>query len=237
VKEYDAETLKKMDGKQGRGIHIAYGGKVIDVSNSPLWKGGLHMNRHQAGNDLTRDLQAAPHGPEVIDRYPQVGVLKPDAPLQRSMPAMVARLLSRFPVLKRHPHPMLVHFPIVFPISAVFFTLIFLATGIGSFEITALHCMGGGILFAPLGMATGWFTWWLNYCKRPLRAVSIKIRFSFLLLFLLTAALLWRVAVPEILAAGGIGSLLYLLLILSLVPVVTVIGWFGASLTFPIERG
>jgi uncharacterized membrane protein len=132
---------------------------------------------------------------------------------------------------------MLVHFPIVFPISAVFFTLIFLVTGIGSFEITALHCMGGGILFAPLGMATGWFTWWLNYCKRPLRAVSIKIRFSFLLLFLLTAALLWRVAVPEILAAGGIGSLLYLLLILSLVPVVTVIGWFGASLTFPIERG
>jgi predicted heme/steroid binding protein/uncharacterized membrane protein len=237
MKEYDKETLKKSDGKQGQGIRIAYGGKVIDVSNSPLWQGGLHMNRHMAGNDLTRDLQAAPHGSEVIARYPQVGVFKTDTPMQRPMPVIIARLLSRFPILKRHPHPMLVHFPIAFPISAVLFTLIFLATGIRSFEITALHCMGGGILFAPMGMATGWFTWWLNYFKKPLRAVSIKIKFSFLLLFILTAALLWRVAMPEILALWGTWSLLYLLLICSLVPVVTVIGWFGASLTFPIEHG
>jgi len=237
MKEYDRETLKQSDGKQGRGTYIAHGCKVIDVSNSPLWKGGLHMNRHQAGHDLTRDLQSAPHGTEVLDRYPQVGMLKADEPVQRPMPPILARLLSRFPVLKRHPHPMMVHFPIAFPVSAVFFTLIFLATGIRSFEITALHCVGGGILFVPVGMATGWFTWWLNYCKKPLRAVLIKIRFSFLLLFMLTATLLWRVVMPDILAVWGTWSLLYLLLTLSLVPVVTVIGWCGASLTFPLDRG
>ena len=86
MKEYDRETLKQSDGKQGQETYIAHGGRVIDVSNSPLWKGGLHMNRHQAGNDLTRDLQSAPHGTEVLDRYPQVGVLQADGPAQRPMP-------------------------------------------------------------------------------------------------------------------------------------------------------
>lgn len=236
MKEYDRKTLQQSDGKQGQGTYIAHGGRVIDVSNSPLWHGGLHMNRHQAGRDLTRDIQAAPHGLEVLDRYPQVGVLAVDQPAQRPMTPLLARLLARFPVLKRHPHPMMVHFPIAFPVSAVFFTLIFLATGARSFEVTALHCVGGGILFVPVGMATGWFTWWLNYCKKPLRAVSIKIRCSFLLFFMLAGALLWRMIMPDILVSRGPLSLLYLLLILSLVPIVTVIGWFGASLTFPLER-
>jgi hypothetical protein len=30
--------------------------------------------------------------------------------------------------------------------------------------------------------------------------------------------------------------MIYLALVLSLVPIVTVIGWFGATMTFPIER-
>lgn len=236
MKEYDKETLRKSDGSHGQETHVAYMGRVIDVSTSPLWKGGLHMGRHRAGNDLTTDFQAAPHGPEVFDRYPQVGVLTAEASAQRPMPAILARLLRRLPILKRHPHPMLVHFPIVFPISAALFTLLFLASGIRSFDITALHCMGGGILFAPVGMATGWFTWWLNYYKKPLRAVSIKITFSFLLLAMLVLAFLVRAAVPDILASRGAGSLLYLLLVITLVPVVAVIGWFGASLTFPVEK-
>jgi hypothetical protein len=30
--------------------------------------------------------------------------------------------------------------------------------------------------------------------------------------------------------------MIYLLLILSLIPIITVIGWFGATMTFPIEE-
>jgi hypothetical protein len=30
--------------------------------------------------------------------------------------------------------------------------------------------------------------------------------------------------------------MLYLLLVFSLVPIVTIIGWFGATMTFPIEK-
>ena len=31
-------------------------------------------------------------------------------------------------------------------------------------------------------------------------------------------------------------SLIYLLLVLALIPIITVIGWFGASMTFPVEK-
>ena len=41
---------------------------------------------------------------------------------------------------------------------------------------------------------------------------------------------------PEILHAFTLASLIYVLLLCSLVPLVSVIGWFGASLTFPLEK-
>jgi len=68
-------------------LYIAHGGKVIDVTASKLWKGGLHMKRHHAGKDLTTDIQAAPHKLEVLDRYPQVGVLKQRAASERNIPS------------------------------------------------------------------------------------------------------------------------------------------------------
>jgi predicted heme/steroid binding protein/uncharacterized membrane protein len=236
MKEFDVETLAKSDGSEGSTIWIAYQGKVIDVTKSALWKDGLHMNRHKAGNDLTNDFQAAPHGTEVLERYPQIGVLKAKEVLQIPMPTIVAKALNYFPILRRHPHPMVVHFPIVFSISTTLFTLLFLATQVRSFEITALHCMGGGILFTPVGIITGWFTWWLNYLKKPLKSVTIKIQFSFLLLAALVVSFIWRIAMPDILNPIKGVSFVYLLLILSLIPLVTVIGWFGASLTFPVEK-
>ena len=76
MKEIDLEELEQSDGKDGKPIYVAYQGKVYDVSGSKLWKTGRHMNRHQAGRDLTTDIQAAPHTPEVLERYPQVGVLR-----------------------------------------------------------------------------------------------------------------------------------------------------------------
>jgi len=182
MKEFDVETLAKSDGSEESTIYIAYKGKVIDVTKSALWKNGLHMNRHKAGNDLTNDFQAAPHGTEVLERYPQIGILKAKEVSQRPMPTIVAKALNHFPILRRHPHPMVVHFPIVFSISTTVFTLLFLATQVRAFEITALHCMGGGILFTPVGMVTGWFTWWLNYFKKPLKASARSKGFIFWLI-------------------------------------------------------
>jgi predicted heme/steroid binding protein/uncharacterized membrane protein len=236
MKEFDQDSLKEFNGKDGKPVYIAHQGRVIDVTASKFWKTGQHMKRHLAGTDLTSDIEAAPHGLEVLDRYPQVGGLKKKEEGAGPMPQWLAGLLDRFPFLRRHPHPMVVHFPIVFSFSSVLFTILYLITGYVPFENTSVHCLGAGILFAPVAILTGYFTWWLNYLAKPMRPVRIKIGFSVLLLGFSTLAFVYRVLNPEILASFSGGSLLYLLLVLSLVPIVTVIGWFGATLTFPVEK-
>lgn len=237
MKEINEEELAKNDGINGSPCYIAHQGKVFDVSASKQWKGGVHMQRHHAGRDLTPDIQAAPHDRDVLDRYPQVAILRTEAGEERALPAMLVRLLKRFPFLKRHPHPMTVHFPIVFMISAALFNLLYLLSGMRSFELTALHCLGAGLLFTPVAMATGYFTWWLNYLARPMRPVTIKIILSLVLLAEGIVVFIWRVAVPDILVSLRFPGILYLALLFSFIPLVSIIGWFGASLTFPLEKG
>jgi predicted heme/steroid binding protein/uncharacterized membrane protein len=236
MKEIDPKELSKFNGEDGKPLYIAHQGKVFDVSKSKLWEGGVHMNRHHAGNNLTTDIQAAPHGPEVLERYPQVAGLKKQGVAERQMPAIVSRLLKQFPMLRRHPHPMTVHFPIVFMFVTTMFTLLYLVTGIQAFELTALYCLGAGLIFTPVATATGYYAWWLNYLSKPLRPVIIKKRVAVVLLLVEIIAFAWRIAVTDILTPFRLASSIYLILILSLFPLAAVLGWFGASMTFPVEK-
>jgi predicted heme/steroid binding protein/uncharacterized membrane protein len=235
MKEMDLEELEQFNGKDGKPVYLAHRDRIIDVSASRLWRTGVHMNRHPAGHDLTTDIQAAPHGLEVLDRYPQVGVLKKNPP-ERKLPAGLAALLKRFPMLRRHPHPMTIHFPIVFLFAAPLFTLLFFLTGIKSFETTAWHCLGAGLFFIPVAIGTGYYTWWLNYRSRPIRPVRIKQRVSVVLFGTAIFAMIWRTVNPDLLQTPGIARIIYLIFLFSLLPQVSVMGWFGAQLTFPVEK-
>jgi predicted heme/steroid binding protein len=73
--EFTQEDLAGFDGKDGRPAYVAYQGKVYDVSDSPAWEDGEHGGEHFAGNDLTEDLDYAPHFPDELDRFPVVGTL------------------------------------------------------------------------------------------------------------------------------------------------------------------
>lgn len=236
MKEFDSKSLAQFDGKEERPAYIAHKGRVFDVSGSKIWKNGLHMKRHMAGHDLTADIEAAPHGPDVLDRHPQVGTLTMKVAEDGPMPKPIEALLERFPSLRRHPHPAVVHFPIVFAISPALFYILYVITAVSAFETTAFHCLGAGLLFSIPGILTGIFTWWLNYQARPLRPVRIKILFSGLLVAFFLAAFLLRLLVPTIVTSFTGGSVVYILLMLGLIPIAAVIGWFGASLTFPLER-
>jgi predicted heme/steroid binding protein/uncharacterized membrane protein len=235
MQEFDAAELQKYDGNEGRPIYVAYKSKVYDVSNSKLWRNGLHMKRHQAGQDLTADIQGAPHEPHVLERYPQVGVLKKEA-VELQIPRALDRLLKKVPMLRRHPHPMTVHFPIVFAFSTTIFNILYLISDIKSLEITALHCLGAGILFTVVAIATGLYTWWLNYLAKPMTAAKVKIPLSLTLLVAQIIAFIWRMSVPQVMDSVRGVNFIYLLLVLSLFPMVVVIGWFGAHLTFPVEK-
>jgi hypothetical protein len=50
------------------------------------------------------------------------------------------------------------------------------------------------------------------------------------------AAFIWRIVSPEVLLSFGGGSLGYLILIFSLPVLVSIIGWYGAKMTFPVEE-
>ena len=74
TKEYTLKELAEYNGKNGK-TYVAYQGKVYDVSNSYPWKGGIHKG-HNAGKDLTEEMNKAPHRPEIIKSFPVVGTLK-----------------------------------------------------------------------------------------------------------------------------------------------------------------
>ena len=74
MRTFTKEELKKYDGSDGV-AYVAYGGKVYDVSQSFHWKRGIHQVIHHAGCDLTKALTQAPHGPNMLDKFPIVGKL------------------------------------------------------------------------------------------------------------------------------------------------------------------
>jgi predicted heme/steroid binding protein/uncharacterized membrane protein len=238
-KEFTLEDIKACDGSGGQPVYIVYQGRVIDVTKSPLWHTGHHMGAHKAGHDLTSELAAAPHGPEVLDRYPEVGQMRPgevERPVRQDLPPFLTRLFHAVPLAKRHPHPMVVHFPIVFMMSAAGFTLLALLTGQRSFELTGWYCLWGGVLFSVPAIATGLVTWWINYHARWLRQVTIKMILSPLMLLLGTATLVWRCLDPEVLVFWRPLSYLYLGCLLALASLAGAIGWFGGTLSFPLEN-
>jgi len=76
MKTLSKEELAKNNGKTGAAAIIAYKGKVYDVTKSSRWEDGEHENMHNAGKDLTDDLESmAPHGTDVIERFPVIGTL------------------------------------------------------------------------------------------------------------------------------------------------------------------
>lgn len=78
MKSFSKEELARYNGKNGAPAYIAYKGKVYDVSASFIWRNGRHQVVHNAGEDLTDGLEQAPHGVEMLERLPVIGILRED---------------------------------------------------------------------------------------------------------------------------------------------------------------
>ncbi len=74
-KKVTHQELETNDGKNGKPAYIAYQGKVYDVSDSSFWMEGEHMGMHNAGKDLTEELDMAPHRDENFGKVKYVGEL------------------------------------------------------------------------------------------------------------------------------------------------------------------
>ncbi len=240
---YTPEELQKCNGENGNPVYIAYQGRVYDVSESKLWRKGTHVKRHSAGYDLTGHLVDSPHGEEVFERYPHVGFVELEEKTELTpeeeyehLPGFVARFIARHPFFERHPHPMTVHFPIVFMIAAPVFALLYLITDVRGFEITTFYMLGGAALFSLAAIATGYITWWINYMARALNPVIWKIVLSSIGFLISAGAFIWRLIDSSVLENLLGFNVIYLILVLTLFPLVSVIGWIGATLTFPLPE-
>jgi predicted heme/steroid binding protein len=76
LKPFTLEELQRFDGTGGNPIYIAYKGGVYDLSASPLFQGEKRMRCHMAGKDLTKDMDIAPHGEDLILKFPLVGKIE-----------------------------------------------------------------------------------------------------------------------------------------------------------------
>lgn len=236
MKTFTVEQLAACNGQDGKPAYVAYQGIVYDISQSKLWAQGQHMRRHKAGCDLTTDIQAAPHQSDVLQRYPQVGRLEQMQASQRPIPGWLTWLLQANPFLRRHPHPMTVHFPIAFMLASPVCMILYLLTGHPPLETTAFHCLGGGVISLSVAIITGFFTWWYNYQAKATLATNIKIPASFFTLGLAFCLFIWRANSHQLLTAPEGPNMIYLGLSLGFIPLIGVIGWFGATLTFPLEK-
>ena len=78
MRKISRKDLARCDGKEGRPAYIAYQGVIYDVTDCFLWKGGRHQAMHEAGTDLTVELNEAPHGADLLERASIVGSIDDD---------------------------------------------------------------------------------------------------------------------------------------------------------------
>ncbi len=221
------EELRKCDGQDGRPGHVARNGVIYE-----------QMNLHLSGADLPEDIKKAPHTLDVLEQHPQVGqpAVAPPSRSTNTQGPKIPAIVQRIPFLRRHPHPMTVHFPIVFSISASCFTLLYLIFGWKGFDHAALCALGGNVLFTPVAMVTGFFTWRFNYGSSVTKETVMKVSLPPVLLGVTLWALAWRLETPDILDRAPGDNWLYLLLVMLLFPLAGCIGWFGINLTFPPHK-
>jgi predicted heme/steroid binding protein/uncharacterized membrane protein len=230
IKEFTPEELLSFNGKDGKPVYIAFQEKVYDISKSPLWSKGLHMNRHPSGKDLAGEISAAPHGTEVLERYPQVGVLKREAPEElKHLPPRLQGFLQKFPMFRRHPHPMVVHFPIALLMASSLFVILYLFFKNPSFERASFYLLVLGAIASPFAMATGLLTWWVNYRLKLTLFIKRKIQFSILLLIFEIMLILWQSS------SSPISNPIYSTMVVLLTPIVSILGYYGGQMTFPTE--
>ncbi len=221
--------LKSYDGKEGRPAYVVYNGKVYDVSKSELWKGGVHMGRHKAGEDLTDFISMAPHETEVFDRVENVGTLegeKVDASIERL--AVLRNLYQKF-----HPHPILIHFPIGLFVFGAFMQLIFLLSENRSFEFAAFYAITFGALGVFPAVAAGIFSWWINYDRTFTTIFKNKLAGSIILIMSVLFLVPLRFIVPDIALRLDTMSYIYNALIFVNVPVTLFIAYNGGKITWP----
>jgi predicted heme/steroid binding protein/uncharacterized membrane protein/ActR/RegA family two-component response regulator len=214
--------LSEFNGKNGRSAYIAFKENVYDVTNSKLWKEGSHSGKHFAGTDLTESIKNAPHNEKVFMKFLIVGKLSKEKSFAHKLVLKMEEL---------HLHPMVVHFPIANVINISLFAFVYMFTGIISFEKASYYLLILGFLSSPIAGLSGIFSWKITYEGRKTNVFSRKIIFTAIFMVIITSCLIWRILDPEVLATTD-PSYIYLALLLSMIPIVSILGHDGGKIIY-----
>lgn len=235
MKHFTIDQLKDCEGKNGQQVLVAVNGKVYDVSSSRKWAGGFHMNRHRAWADLSNDIKAAPHGLDVLERFSLIGTItETELDKQNSFRGAVDSWLKRHPFFRRHPHPAIVHFPIGLILAAPFFEAVAYVFGSKCTAWAGFCCLALGVAAVPLALASGYFTWWINYGLNDSPLIHKKRFLAWATLVLGLAVVLVRIwSMPDSIGLVSGQALGYFAGLIVLAIITACIGYLGGKLTFP----
>jgi predicted heme/steroid binding protein/uncharacterized membrane protein len=234
-REFTLKELARHDGEQKESIYIAFEGEVYDLTDSPLWKNGLHLNQHHAGTDLTDQLAVAPHWGEVFTgkRVRRVGSIAREEQY-KPLPAYLKTLFRAAPMLRRHLHPITAHFPTAYLLTAALFSAAHLARpglfGL-DFELAGLAMVVLATAATVAAVGSGFLTLWVNYKMKIPRLVKRKIAFTAAMAALEVFALALRAAGPlsDWRGAAYHGS------VFLMAAMVVVVGYLGGQMVFPTK--
>ncbi|MEW6203261.1 MAG: DUF2231 domain-containing protein [bacterium] len=227
MRKFTEEELKGSDGKNGKPSYVAMGGNVYDVSASGLWKNGVHMGQHHAGNDLTEHFVRAPHCTEVFERVKLVGKLKKKTTAE-SRPKTTPQWAQL--ILALHSHPIMVHFPQAFFSFAPIFLMLFYLFRNPHFERTAYFLLVSGFIMITPTFITGLFHWVYKYGKSQSGVFKFKIVMS-LILFIYAGALLSFHTVRGAIPADPVDFSIAVMYIF-LIPIIVSLGYAGGTIVF-----
>jgi predicted heme/steroid binding protein/uncharacterized membrane protein len=222
-KLFTKSELKNYDGEDGKPIYVSVGSKVYDLSDSRLWAGGRHMGTHSAGAELSRSIENAPHGAEVLSKFPLVGELASDEPAPETLAQRIADL---------YPHSIIVHFPIAFSTTVSLFSILYLLTGEASFELASYYVLTLGLLASPFCGLSGVFSWKMKYRGVRTNAFSRKIWLTVALMGVTAVCFVWRFLDPAVLVGETSMSYVYLVMQIGMALTAAALGHTGGKIVF-----
>lgn len=131
-----------------------------------------------------------------------------------------------------HIHTMSIHFTnALYPVAIVFMFL-FLLFGKASFHQAYFYIMVLATLSVPFAYLTGIFEWKRRHQGARIPIFIAKIRYGLLVWIIGGSCTIWRYLSPEVLEDGGILSVVFILLNLSILPPLIYLGHLGGIIVY-----
>jgi len=69
-----------------------------------------------------------------------------------------------------------------------------------------------------------------------MKPIATKLILSLVLLVIAVVVFVWRFIDPTVLTRPDGADIVYVVLVLTFIPIISVVGWFGATMTFTLEK-